>query len=134
MPNASAEFCLYGYTPMMISAQCVYKNYLRCMKKGADGRALFLSDRQDKKFLIIRNCKDCYNIIYNSRPLYLFHQAERVKKIRFGSYRISFLEENCTQVREILEDYRRSFRMGEELRAPASEVEFTTGHFRRGVD
>ncbi len=134
MPNEHAEFCLYGYQPMMISAQCVYKNYLHCMKKEPDGRRLFLIDRQDKKFLINRNCGDCYNIIYNSQPLYLFHQADSVKKIGFGSYRISFVTEDTDQVRGILSDYRRSFPAGEQLRAPASEHGFTTGHFRRGVD
>ncbi|MCD8231648.1 MAG: U32 family peptidase [Clostridiales bacterium] len=134
MPNEHAEFCLYGYQPMMISAQCAYKNYLHCMKKEPDGRRLFLVDRQDKKFLINRNCRDCYNVIYNSQPLYLFHQADPVKKIGFGSYRISFVTENTDQVRGILSDYRRSFPAGEQLRAPVSEHGFTTGHFRRGVD
>ena len=33
MENEQAELMLYGYAPLMISAQCVYKNYASCIKE-----------------------------------------------------------------------------------------------------
>ena len=31
MENSQAELMLYGYAPLMVSAQCVYKNYASCI-------------------------------------------------------------------------------------------------------
>ncbi|MCD8365185.1 MAG: U32 family peptidase [Clostridiales bacterium] len=134
MPNEKAEFCLYGDTPMMVSAQCVYKNYLHCMKGKPSGTKLYLSDRYEKIFPVHRNCKDCYNVIYNSRPLYLLHQAGQIKKLAFGSCRIAFVSEDAGTVHRILRDYERSFLRGEDLQAPSRKEGFTNGHFRRGVE
>ncbi|MCC8150762.1 MAG: U32 family peptidase, partial [Lachnospiraceae bacterium] len=134
MSNAKAEFCLYGETPVMISAQCVYKNYLHCLKGENPGTELSLSDRYHKKFYVHRNCKDCYNVIYNSQPLYLFHQAEQVRRLAFGSFRITFVRENREEARRILRDYEQSFLQGKELQAPSQKDGFTNGHFRRGVE
>ena len=33
MENKQAELMLYGYAPLMISAQCVYKNYASCIRE-----------------------------------------------------------------------------------------------------
>ena len=43
MPNQSGEFLLYGYAPLMISAQCIYKNYDQCYKNknNAEKKSLF---------------------------------------------------------------------------------------------
>lgn len=134
MPNENAEIFVYGYTPMMISAQCVYKNYSGCYRKKADSGSLYLRDRYFKQFLITRNCKDCYNIIYNSQPMYLFHQSDTVKKMSFGSCRISFVAEDRQEIRSILNDYRASFLDGKTINAPAGKDRFTNGHFNRGID
>ncbi|MCD7920926.1 MAG: U32 family peptidase [Clostridiales bacterium] len=133
MPNDRAQFCLYGSVPVMISAQCVYKNYRQCMKNGDSGATLCLSDRYNKKFPVFRDCMNCYNLIYNSVPTYLFHQAEAVKKSGFASYRISFAAEDREQVCKILEDYRLSFPEGKPVLPPDSGA-FTNGHFQRGVE
>ncbi|MCD8148242.1 MAG: U32 family peptidase [Clostridiales bacterium] len=134
MPNAKAEFCIYGETPVMISAQCVYKNYLHCMKGENSGTELSLSDRYHKKFYVHRNCKDCYNVIYNSQPLYLFHHVRQIEKLAFGSYRITFVSEDREKVKRILHDYEESFLRGKDLQPPSQKDSFTNGHFRRGVD
>lgn len=134
MPNETAEFCLYGYIPMMISAQCVYKNFSQCYKNHPDKKILYLNDRYFKKFFIKRNCKDCYNIIYNSQPLYLMHQADAIGNLHFGSYRISFVSEKPSLMQKILKDYKNAFLEGKAVKAPGEKDGFTTGHFRRGVD
>lgn len=134
MPNENAEFCLYGYVPMMISAQCVYKNYARCCKNKPEEQNLYLNDRYFKKLFIKRNCKDCYNIIYNSQPLYLMHQADAIENLHFGSYRISFVSEKPSLMQKILKDYKKAFLEGKAVKAPGEKDGFTTGHFKRGVD
>ncbi|MCD7981488.1 MAG: U32 family peptidase [Clostridiales bacterium] len=133
MPNEHAQFCLYEYMPMMVTAQCVYKNERNCAKYADPGENLYLTDRYFQHFYIERNCRDCYNILYNSRPVSLFHQAEAVKKLNFASYRITFVTETDDQIRRILENYRCSFLNGREISPPDSRS-FTNGHFRRGVE
>ncbi|MCD7865175.1 MAG: U32 family peptidase [Clostridiales bacterium] len=133
MPNGRAQFCLYGYQPLMISAQCIYKNYRQCTKNGGSGAALYLADRYHKKFSVSNDCFNCYNIIYNSMPAYLFHQADAVKTLGFSSYRISFVTEGAERVRQVLEDYRQSFPEGNPV-SPPDRDSFTTGHFQRGVE
>ncbi len=134
MPNGQAEFCVYGYTPVMVSAQCVYQNCADCAKGGPDDTNLYLSDRYFNKFLIKRNCKDCYNVIYNSRPLSLLHRAGEVRALGFGSLRISFVPEGGDAAAAVLADFGRAFERGEPLSAPADERSYTNGHFRRGVE
>lgn len=134
MPNASAEFPIYGRIPMMVSAQCVLKNYGICDKIKFTDTELVLRDRKNKEFPVQRNCMDCYNVILNSQPLFLLHQAEAIGQLGFGSYRISFLQESPSEVREILACYRTAFLEGGHVEVPAGEPGFTTGHFGRGVD
>ncbi len=135
MPNQNGEFLLYGYVPLMVSAQCVYKNYDRCYKSKKDaGRKLYIKDRYFKKFFIKRNCKDCYNIIYNSQPVFLFHQEEMIRKLEFASYRISFVKEDEKQMDRALHDYETAFVSGRQIAAPGEKEAFTNGHFRRGIE
>ncbi len=133
MPNAKADFILYGYTPVMVSAQCIYRNYGACIGNRGTADGWNLSDRYGNEFPVIRNCKDCYNIIYNSRPLSLLHRAEEIRALGFGSYRISLVEESREQTAAILADYARAMLQGERIPAPADTRSYTNGHFRRGV-
>ncbi len=134
MDNTRAELCIYGYTPVMVSAQCIYKN---CGgPAGCDDKykKFYLSDRYFNKFYAKRNCRDCYNVIYNSRPLFLLHRADEIRPLGFGSVRISFTQEDGECASKLLEDYRRAFIEDEPLSAPDDERSYTNGHFRRGVE
>lgn len=137
MNNEKAELMIYGYAPLMISAQCVYKNYASCVKEAHGGgvrtECLYLNDRYQKQFDVQRNCRHCYNVIYNSQPTSLLHQAKVIRGLSFGSYRIVFREESEKQMQEILVCYTGGFVQGQEIAAP-KEGTFTNGHFRRGVD
>lgn len=137
MKNEKAELMIYGYAPLMISAQCVYKNYASCVKEahggGARAERLYLNDRYQKQFEVQRNCRHCYNVIYNSQPTSLLHQAKVIRGLSFGSYRIIFREESEKQMLEILACYTGGFVQNGDVAAP-KEGTFTNGHFRRGVD
>lgn len=131
MPNKNAEMPVYGRAAMMVTAQCLLKNEDGCARKGAADRQVFLKDRKSKSLYVQRNCLDCYNVIYNSEPLYLLHQAPAVKKLGFGSLRVSFVDERQEQVKKILDDYQAAFRNDKKIPVPSG---ITTGHFRKGVE
>lgn len=133
--NTHSEFWLYGDIPLMISAQCVYKNYDQCYKnQKQDAKELYLKDRYQKKFFVKRNCKDCYNVIYNSQPLFLLHQASQIGDLGMESFRISFVKETPKQMRKILSDYERAFLKGVKIDLPAGKDNYTNGHLKRGVE
>lgn len=138
MENGQAELMLYGYAPLMISAQCVYKNYASCIRdqkkeSGRQPQRLYLNDRYQKQFEVQRDCVHCYNVIYNSQPTYLLHHAEEINSLAFDAHRIVFRTETAKQIREILRQYEDAFRLNRKLQPP-KEGTYTNGHFRRGVD
>lgn len=67
----NGEMILYGYQPLMISAQCLHKNTAGCDKKPG---VFYLKDRYGKLFPVKNNCPVCYNVIYNTSPLVLLHR------------------------------------------------------------
>ena len=134
MPNARAEMTIYGRTPMMVTAQCLLKNADACEKEKPCGEPLYLRDKKSKRLFVQRNCLDCCNVIYNSVPLYLLHQSDAIRSLRFGSLRISFVTETRSQARKILDDYEAAFLRNEKISPPEGDSGFTTGHFRRGVE
>ena len=54
---------IYGYYPMMISAQCLKKTCERCEKKTDIAT---LTDRYKEQIPTKTVCDFCYNVIYNS--------------------------------------------------------------------
>ena len=129
MKNEQAELMLYGYAPLMISAQCVYKNYVSCIKEkhgaGTQNEHLYLNDRYQKQFEVVRNCRHCYNVIYNSQPLYLFDKFSEVEALGAGACRIMFTTETVQETRRVLNQW---------LTGEKRQSEFTRGHFARGVE
>ena len=61
--NRNSEMLVYGYIPMMISAQCLKKNLDGCDRKCA---VLTVKDRYMKEFHAVCSCEFCYNILYNT--------------------------------------------------------------------
>lgn len=138
MENEQAELMLYGYATLMISAQCVYKNYASCIKEqkkesGKQPQRLYLNDRYQKQFEVQRDCTNCYNVIYNSQPTCLLHHADEIGGLDFGAHRIVFRNESVKQMHGILQQYEDAFRSGRKIQPP-KEGTYTNGHFRRGVD
>lgn len=131
MPDEGAEIPVYGWIPMMVTAQCLLKNEKGCVKKSGVDEKIYLRDRKGKKLKVQNNCLDCYNVIYNSTPLYLLHQRKAVEHLGSASYRIAFVDENECSVQKILNEYEKSFILQQDIDPPKEE--FTMGHFRRGV-
>ena len=136
--NRSSELLLYGYIPLMISAQCVRKNLFGCTGKG---ETVYLKDRYNSEFPVKCCCtpwesacpekaKYCYNIIYNSIPYGLSGEKEQVEKLKLQSLRLAFTIEKPSEARAILEEFRGIYH---ENGRPSGR-RYTKGHFKRGAE
>ena len=100
------EMVLYGNLAVMISAQCVEKTTRGCRKK--DGMTV-LTDRYQNQFAVRNRCRECYNVIYNSAPLYLLDLKEEVRELAPKRVRLQFsvedkkqTERSCTRTGKVL--------------------------------
>lgn len=136
--NGSSEMMIYGYLPLMISAQCIKKNLYGC--DSSEGKT-FLKDRYDKVFPAICHCRPwktkntnvpqyCYNIIYNSLPFGLMKEKDQVLSLGISSLRLSFTIENAAETRAVMKDFTDVYFHD----ALPSGWEFTKGHFKRGAE
>ncbi len=125
--NSISYMMVYGYIPLMISAQCLQKNLRQCDK---EGRCLYVRDRYQKEFPVQCYCDFCYNILYNSLPYGLLEYKERL--VRMGLYRffLSFTLEDPKRTRKVVDAFLQAYRK-ENVRGDFS---FTKGHMRRGVE
>ncbi len=128
--NAStgSELLVYGLIPVMVTAQCIRKTVEGCSKCP---EYLYLKDRKKKVFPVRNKCRFCYNTIYNSSPLSLLKEKKQIDIIKPDVLRLSFTSESEEQTKEVLDAYVDTFLRDE----PAElDMEFTRGHFRRGVE
>lgn len=126
--NTESEMIVYGYLPMMVSAQCVKNNYSSCAK--SDG-TMEIIDRKNKKFTVQCYCNTCYNVIYNSVPMVLLKESEKIKTLGMKSLRLSFSIENYENTKEITRRYIARY-----LHYQSDEFagEYTKGHYKRGIE
>lgn len=145
LENQNNEIIVYGYLPLMISAQCLNKNLRKCDK---NSDVLTLQDRYKKNFCVKCVCDFCYNIIYNSVPLSLEKEAVPVSELGFLGLRLSFTMEDAKQMQRVLSQFADAFlkektedipgEKGTAHRALPKKMQendaFTKGHFKRGVE
>ncbi|MGN0354969.1 MAG: U32 family peptidase [Muricoprocola sp.] len=124
-----SEIIVYGYQPLMVSAQCFLKNTEGCSK---EKKVCYLKDRKNKSFPVKNECSFCYNVVYNSSPLELAGAGQELISLAPDSVRLTFTIESKEQVRKILHVYDRLFTEGDRLKPVFSD--FTRGHFKRGVE
>lgn len=126
--NQGSELVIYGHVPMMVSAQCVKKNLDRCTC-GHD--RLSIRDRYGKQFPVQCCCNTCYNVIYNSVPLSLLGEMERVSALGPRSCRLAFTVEDERRTAQVLRAAEAVLPGG---KGAALSGEVTKGHFKRGVE
>lgn len=127
----NSEMIVYGRLPLMVTAQCVHKNTTGCDKKPCITE---LKDRYQVRFPVRNNCLECYNILYNSKPLCLFKEEERLKRTGLSSYRLSFTTETAAEVQKIMDVYETAVILKKTVRKDAFPSDYTNGHFKRGVE
>lgn len=117
----TGEMTVYGYQPLMVSAQCLSSTLGKC---DHGNRRYTLKDRYQKEFYAQNLCRHCYSLIYNGLPTVLYDLAEAVFDER-TAFRLHFTREDAAKTQLVLE----AFQAG---RLP--ELEKTRGHFNRGVE
>lgn len=110
----NADLFLYGYQPLMVSAQCVKNNLRGCDKTPS---WLTLKDRYNANFFVHTSCCDCINEIYNGKPLWVGNEAGILNDLHPSVIRFHITRENEVQVKEIL-NAAKSIQKGKELLLP----------------
>ena len=125
---------VYGYIPVMETANCLLKTNRRCLKqtKAKAPEELSLVDRQKKKLRVCLHCDRCENTIYNAVPLSLHKEMQEILRMPLEAVLLRFTEETAGQMQRIYEMYASLCR-GEKDLQPAI-TEFTKGHFLKGVE
>lgn len=123
-----SELVIYGHYPMMVSAQCIQKTTKGCTKRRG---SLTFFDRYHKPFIVKNQCDSCYNIIYNTAPVVLADQKEEILELAPKALRLHFTVEDKANVKKILSLYEEVFLEGQSGIVP--DMEFTRGHFKRGI-
>ena len=118
-----SELIVYGKIPLMITANCIDKSTKGC--HSPNSAFTTLKDRKNARLPVLTCCRYCYNLIYNSVPIYLAD-----KNIIPDNYNISFIgivfsDENRNDVRNIMDNV---------IHGRQADFEFTRGHFTRGVE
>ncbi len=123
------ELIVYGYLPMMVSAQCVKKTM-----EGCTGRpeVLYLRDRKGKAFPVKNQCRFCFNTIYNESPLSLLGLSGEAARLSPAAYRINLTLEDRETAKRVLRSFYGEYMEGKKQDPPSGN--FTRGHFKRGVE
>ena len=122
------EMIIYGYLPMMVSANCIKKTTEGCTGKP---ELLFLKDRKGKEMPVRNQCRFCYNTIYNESPMSLLGLSEEVERFDPSVLRLNFTIEDRIETEKILTAFHAEYMEG---RKAAPLANFTRGHFKRGVE
>lgn len=136
--NHNSEMQVYGYLPVMLSAQCLLKNTEKCDKKQ---QTTCLKDRYDKIFTARCYCDPwktgntakqplCYNMIYNSLAFGLLKEKKQVENLGISGIRMAFTLEDSKETEIVLNDFINVYVYGKE----AQEKNYTKGHFKRGAE
>lgn len=123
-----SELVVYGYLPMMVSAQCIKNTTSGCKKEKG---CIYIKDRYNKSFAVKNHCDYCYNMIYNTLPLVLTDQKREILSLQPKSLRLHFTVEDKNTMKEILRLYDEVFLKDGKSQEP--NLEFTRGHFKRGI-
>lgn len=127
-------FKVYGYQPLMVTNQCIRKNYQGCKKAAPAG--IRFTDEKNNAFYAVNDCTYCYNLIYNGQPTNLLdkvqYEGERflVGEIEFANLLIDLTMENKKETVQIMEDLDRILR-----KEPiVLKGNYTRGHYYKGVE
>ena len=144
---------VYGRIPMMVSANCVAKTAGQCYMEMNQGKSIRakdnkgeqsqgknmrerfwnLTDRYEKDFPVLLNCRHCYNVIYNSLPLSLHQHVDGVKQMGISTLRLDFTSESGKETEKIITYWQGLLAGPNKASTIPPYKEYTNGHWKRGV-
>lgn len=126
--DENSEIVVYGYTKVMVSAQCVNKNTMSCDNIFKN---IELVDRMDARFTTQNICKYCYNVMYNSVPTSLIEYKKQIEDMGIRNIRVDFTIEDDKTAMIILKEVIDSFIKNKHIDSKLNNV--TRGHFNKTV-
>ena len=121
----NSEMVVYGYYPMMVSAQCVKKTCGTCDHQSG---TVQLKDRYGNHFMTKSFCDFCYTVIYNSVPTSLLEEMEQIKDGGVPVLRMNFTWESRKESKRLMELFVQKKKNAYKMQ------DITKGHFKRGVE
>lgn len=122
---------VYGYQRVMVTAGCISGNYFQTCGDSSE-HIRQITDEMGNRFYVQNSCSHCYNVIYNGVPTSVLDRLEDIYS-RDGSAYIEFTIEDARQVRDILDHIERII-VDHSTGSPDPVVEYTRGHFYKGID
>lgn len=130
LKNPMGEIVVYGRIPLMITANCIDKTLGKChMPKPSFGTII---DRKKAVLPYLSACKYCYNVIYNSVPIYLFDKISEISPNKKANYSLCFTDESKDTVNEIVSMAKMALIY--EKKPSKIPDNYTRGHYTRGVE
>ncbi len=126
---SNAEVLVYGFLPMMVSANCLQNTVSGCDRRG---NTVVLKDRQGRLMNVRKECRYCYNVILNSVPLCLSDRLNRILSLKPAGIRLHFTTESGEKTREVLSLFRQA--LSDPSGSYTSDSPFTRGGFERGTE
>lgn len=120
---------VYGYIPVMETAGCLLKTNHAC-RHGKGREDLILTDRHKKDRIVLTHCDRCENTIYNSVPLSLHKEVEKILAMPLSGIVLMFSTENASQTKRLLKFWQNPGCGDTE----GYVKEFTKGHFMKSVE
>ena len=122
------ELNVYGRTPVMISAQCIKKT-----SKGCDRIPVIINmaDRTGESYSVKNCCGFCYNVVYDTKPVYICDMHDELEEVAPMAYRLDFSTEGYNETLNILNKCIETILSGSD---DELDSEFTRGHFTKGVN
>ncbi len=112
----------YGYQQLMITNQCMNRNYWGCLKP-----LLKFKDDKNNEFYISSECGYCYDIVYNGQPT---NMLDKLEEISFENILLDFTIESEEETKKIIEMALKAAKH-EQIKL---EDKFTRGHHYKGID
>ncbi|QUI23500.1 U32 family peptidase [Vallitalea pronyensis] len=138
LPSQSSELLLYGYLPLMVTKQCVVNNTTRNSKLCYNNKKYEIKDRYGKTFYVDRRCNQCMNVLYNSSPLILLDQMDKILHQNIKHLRMAFTTETQDHIMTLLGvtfDILNGKQMvTDEILNKLGIKAFNRGHFMRGIE
>lgn len=126
------ELIIYGYLPMMYSANCIVNTTDGCDRKQG---MTWIIDQEDRKFPVLMNHHYCFNTIYNCIPMSLHQEVNQLYQEReAAAFRMEFTIEDADGTDHIMKVFQKA--LYREIPAETERhpwKEYTKGHFNRGV-
>ena len=112
LPHERFIYKAYGYQPLMITNQCLSRNYTDCRQK-----ELCFTDQKGASFTAVSRCSQCTSVIYNGLCTYML---DRTEEVGFSNILLDFTLESPQETAEILNG--------------TIPGKYTRGHHYKGID